>query len=323
MSNFGNSDRQHNLSDSISGQLDTLPPSSPAAEVTKTASDTVRGGHEDNLEALIQDHVHTIAILQQEHTAVMRDMQTTLATANVDHQDAQQSERRAHEDAIADLVRKHAEDIDCIHLDHTLIEKEMEDSLADGEEQRRQVKMKADQALFELSRIRDEHEIQRNLDLRQIGELNAAIIAVENRKEELKVANTDLRVRIEELDQKLFRSAVAMPPQGPPPNTPLPPLPSVVPAVSSGSLRRIPTDGLKASASLKTKQSVTDISAAIPLLPEPVGQLIEQVTEERNYALSEMSSLKQKLASSVRQMREIVRKFARYVLGARLIRAHS
>lgn len=86
--------------------------------------------------------------------------------------------------------------------------KMMESCLSENEAAQRQLKMKADQALFELSRIRDECAVERRNGGKQISELTERNGRLERVKVELEKVNAELRKRNDELEQNVY-TAVA------------------------------------------------------------------------------------------------------------------
>lgn len=70
--------------------------------------------------------------------------------------------------------------------------KMVESRLLEDEEQQRQLKMKADQALFELSRVRDECALERQNGGKQISELTERNGRLERVKVELEKVNAEL-----------------------------------------------------------------------------------------------------------------------------------
>ncbi|KAE8537866.1 hypothetical protein D1P53_005927 [Cryptococcus gattii VGV] len=80
----------------------------------------------------------------------------------------------------------------------------IESRLLENEEQQRQLKMKADQALFELSRVRDECALERQNGGKQISELTERNGRLERVKVELEKVNAELRKRNDELEQNVY-----------------------------------------------------------------------------------------------------------------------
>lgn len=71
--------------------------------------------------------------------------------------------------------------------------KMIESRLLENEEQQRQLKMKADQALFELSRVRDECALERQNGGKQISELTERNGRLERVKVELEKVNAEFQ----------------------------------------------------------------------------------------------------------------------------------
>nr|ODN97633.1 hypothetical protein L204_03052 [Cryptococcus depauperatus CBS 7855] len=222
-----------------------------------------RDEHDEELRAIISGHTQTIEVLQHEHKAELEKLhneidakQTTIEKnaaiieslkleqhttltqlrRSMDERDmsfARELEalKATHSETVSSLKAEHAKAIAALQEEQDLVSQEMESSLSVGEEQRRQLKMKADQVMFELSRVRDEHSLQKNSDARQMAELTKSNALLEKAKAELEKAHNDLKTsnaelskRNSELEQRFGRKLVP-PPQGPPPTTPLPPIP--------------------------------------------------------------------------------------------------
>lgn len=87
--------------------------------------------------------------------------------------------------------------------------KMIESRLLENEEQQRQLKMKADQALFELSRIRDECALERQNGGKQISELTERNGRLERVKVELEKVNAEFqeeKVKVNNLALELEES---------------------------------------------------------------------------------------------------------------------
>ena len=189
---------------------------SPALSINRDAGEV-----EQELREVIDGQSAAIAEVERKNEAVLAELNAMLAERST----ALDTERVRHEAVITNLKREHGESSARIQREYENLAGEMETSLVDNEEQRRQLKMKADQASFELSRVRDEHYVQRSNDRRQIGELNKANGALDKIKMELEEVNRELKKALYELQQRFDRTMASMPPQGPPPSTPLPPVP--------------------------------------------------------------------------------------------------
>ncbi|WVR07124.1 hypothetical protein IAU60_004165 [Kwoniella sp. DSM 27419] len=199
-----------------------------------------RNGY-DLLEDSPAEHARAIAALQAEHIIAIHQIQATLEKSEAAHRIGVENVMTQHNQAIADLQQSHASGLSALQAENDLVTEEMEKSLAASEEQRRQLKMKADQALFELSRIRDVHALQRNADEKEVAHLNEAVIQLQDVKaqlegtiSELQAANAELNKRVIELEHRSSRRTPnPPPPQGPPPSTPLPPIPHPLPGRSN------------------------------------------------------------------------------------------
>lgn len=215
-----------------------------------------------------------------------------------------------HEDALNDLRAANDAAISELAKEQEILVEEMERSLSASEEQRRQLKMKVDQAAFDLSRVQDEAAIQRNVVVKQLNELQKTNTQLEKVKADLEVENGDLSRRIAELDIRDNRRTSPMPPQGPPPTTPLPPLPGQLASPlmrgSSSESEGTPSTSTHRSTGSNGSTAPTslhDVGAAFAQLPEPVGQMVQKVLEERDAALA----AKQHLVTELEKTKELVR----------------
>ena len=277
---------------------------------TEFILDRLGSEHAGEQQKVIQAHDEAIGILQQHHVVALTGLRDALASATTDRTSLD-SERNVFEGSIADLERKHAEAIASLQRDNELISKiskEFEMGLMSNEEQRRQLKIKADQALFEQSRTCDEHFVRRNSDHRQIAELGKANAAFERVKEELETANIKMMERIAELEHRISRTTSALPPEGPPPDTPLPPLPSSILGVSPKTSEQSHTMSMSSSRSvtrcLRLGIPKPDISDPISPLPEPDPQMIQHVSAEVDITVMEKASVKQKSSYGVNRETE-------------------
>ncbi|WVQ72410.1 hypothetical protein IAR50_001962 [Cryptococcus sp. DSM 104548] len=314
--------------------------------------------HSEDLQSLITGHRQTIKVIQQEHQDEIAKLQAVIAknesvieewVAKVEglkfeHHSAQTAQRLDqeakeaahqktikwlkdhHAEVLASLKEAHARALEDLQAEQDLIAQEMESSLSSSEEQRRQLKMKADQALFELSRVRDEHSLQRNGDAKQITELTKANAQLEKVKAELEHANAELKAqaadfknqndelrvqsgelskRASEVEQRFSRKLVP-PPQVPPPTTPLPPLPKS----PSGHGCRLGSDG-------------ASVAPSMPQIGETVGTSRRQSESSAGHsegsgeggsqaalygALAERDGLREALAKDKEVINEIEKK---------------
>ena len=261
---------------------------------TTSIINQIREDHAEELQVLDRNHAETIGKFQQEHMANVNELRSALSNREAALDRAQ----GAHDSLVADLKREHTEAMASMKRDCDLLTEDLETSSTSHEEQRRQLKMKADQASFELSMVRDQHHIQRNNDHRQIAELCKANMAFERIKEELEATNGDLSNKVAELEQRFYRAISPMPPQGPPPSSPLPPLPTETtsPGTPNVSYKTSNSNGsLSRSSSLNI--STPDINDAIVGMPEPVAQMIQHILDEHGTAIKEVEALKQQLAT--------------------------
>jgi len=191
--------------------------------------------HQEERENLISAHHNQIADLEQHHATVLAALQTELNNAT-----AQLESLRSELVVVTEAKDKAEKELaerpdlkDTIPLEeHNIVVsamEEMEKALTSAEDEKRQLKMKADQVRFELSKIRDEHDLETTTNLSKIAEL-------EKRCTSLTADNAELKQAVEtrNRDSKTDRSSRAkLPPIGPPPTAPLPPLPAGREAVLS------------------------------------------------------------------------------------------
>jgi kinesin family protein 4/21/27 len=233
-------------------------PASPVPASPAPSSDSVlnrlREEHAEELQAVINGHAENVNSLREQHNIVLQELRTTLETTKNDLSSKLETHRVEREAAIADLQRAHQVALDALQKDNELLASELETSIGASEEQRRQLKMKADQAMFELSRVRDEHQVAKTADYKQIaellkgkavlektiGELELAKADLTLRNSELEGVRADLAKRNSELENRWSKRTTTLPPQGPPPNLPLPPLPANAPAATQAG--KIPSE---------------------------------------------------------------------------------
>jgi hypothetical protein len=202
-------------------------PPSPAPSIN-SALNKLREEHAEELQAVINGHAESTGSLREQHAAALDELRATLETTKTDLTSQLARQRQDREAAIAELHSAHQAAIEALHEENEALAVELESALSSSEEQRRQLKMKADQAMFELSRVRDEHQIARSADLKQLTELNRSRAMLEKTISELEGARADLAMRNSELENRWSKRTTVPPPQGPPPNLPLPPLPAGV-----------------------------------------------------------------------------------------------
>lgn len=139
-------------------------------------------------------------------------------TSLMEWRQATESKDMVHHDELESLKVMHSKIASSVQGAHTQALEEaeqdfvsremMESCLSENEATQRQLKMKADQALFELSRIRDECAVERRNGGKQISELTERNGRLERVKVELEKVNAELRKRNDELEQNVY-SAMA------------------------------------------------------------------------------------------------------------------
>jgi len=222
----------------------------------------------------------------------------------------------------AQTREEHAAALAAMEKDNEALVKEMESQLATSEDERRQLKMKADQAMFELSRIRDQGQLQQNVDAKQINELKRVNSSLGRTKAELETNNNELSKRLNELEIRnstsISRRASPLPPQGPPPNSPLPPIPkSPTVANPSATMARLASgsslyNGSTTTTSLQghgpriSAGSVTDIQSIIATLPEGPQQNVQKVVSERDAAVQQKEMTRQLLVAGQDKLKDSV-----------------
>lgn len=146
-------------------------------------------------------------------TSLMEWRQATESKDMV-HHDELESRKVMHSKVASSVQAAHTQALEEAEQDF-VSRKMMESCLSENEAARRQLKMKADQALFELSRIRDECAVERRNGGKQISELTERNGRLERVKVELEKVNAELvatcvelRKRNDELEQNVY-SAMA------------------------------------------------------------------------------------------------------------------
>lgn len=139
-------------------------------------------------------------------TSLMEWRQATESKDMV-HHDELESRKVMHSKVASSVQAAHTQALEEAEQDFVSGEM-MESCLSENEAARRQLKMKADQALFELSRIRDECSVERQNGGKQISELTERNGRLERVKVELEKVNAELRKRNDELEQNVY-SAMA------------------------------------------------------------------------------------------------------------------
>lgn len=282
----------------------------------------LREAHDAELEQLVASHSQTVARLQADHETAMAELRRAAEEAPTTSSAA---------DAAAELLavkeREHADALAKVESEHEAFVNEMETSLSASEEQRRQLKMRADQAMFELSRIRDEGQLQHNQDVKQINDLQRVNSSLEKVKAELETSNNELSKKVSEMELRFSRRPSPLPPQGPPPTSPLPPIPrspsmpNAMPMskfasgasiyTASGSSQGHGHTHTQSGNSLAPGQrsshgSLTDIQGIIATLPEGPQQNVQKVVSERDAAVQQKDLLKQQFAAGQEKLKEAV-----------------
>jgi hypothetical protein len=273
------------------------------------------------MEQLVTSHSQILSRLQADHEDALTSMRTTIDELRT----AIGHETSTWEANLAQERQEHSAALTAMEVDNEALVKEMESQLATSEDERRQLKMKADQAMFELSRIRDQGQLQHNLDAKQITELKKVNSTLERTKAELETSNNDLSKRLNEMEIRhstsISRRASPLPPQGPPPNSPLPPIPkSPTVANPSATMTRLvsgsSTHNAIPMATSSSSQghgnqrgsagSVTDIQSIIATLPDGPQQNVQKVVSERDAAVQQKEMVKQLLAAGQDKLKDSV-----------------
>ena len=283
------------------------------AVTSKQILDSAREDHAQELRSIVQEHTTTIESLRRDHSSAIDEWRSTLENARQEHQVETDGAREASDKLLDDLKKTHAEALAQALSDQEILVVEMEKSLASSEELRRQTKMRADRTMFELSKVRDEHQYQSNADSRQIADLQKINSNLECIRDDLETANGDLQRRLTDLESRYStrKGAAVLPPQGPPPNAPLPPLPA--PLLPS-PISKTPTRSSDGDMSTSTHRSsgstaltsIAEIGAAVAQMPEMVGQVVQKVVAERDSAVSEREALRVQLAAEANRLAESV-----------------
>lgn len=209
--------------------------SAPGSTTTTSddALNLLRDEHADELRNLLQNHAQTVNSLRSDNAETIAKLRQNLITAQSEHAAKLLCHTTQHETSVMELQQSHDLALKALGKEHDELAMEMEQSLMASDEERRQLKMRVDQAMFELSRARDEHQVQRNHDARQIAALERTQAELGRTKADLEGAVTNLSGKLTELEQKFRKSG--LPPQGPAPTTPLPPLPRQLRGSDDGS----------------------------------------------------------------------------------------
>jgi hypothetical protein len=264
----------------------------------------IRQEHSAELQSLLKGHVQQLELLRSEHEFTVNELRASLDNAKQRHQADFEDHTAAHSKAISDLEASHSQITGAMTRDHELLVQEMENSLSASEEQRRQLKMKADQALFEISRVRDEHQIQRNTDSKRLADLEKAYTTLENIRSDLEAAKVDLTRRISEMEERYNNRTSLQPPQGPPPRVPLPPLPASASLRSEGDSTR--SSACYDRSMRRSLSGVAEPGVAITVSPERTGAMGQEVVEERKVEVIELDSLKQQIQAEKERVEEMV-----------------
>ena len=130
-----------------------------------------------------------------------------------------------HDLALAELHASHKDILLSLQTEHDHLIADLEGSLSASDESRRQNKIKLDQAQFELSRVRDEHELARAMDMKRVNELSLHINKLQKSHADLEATNAELRKQLLEMSSR-HENGPPLPPQGPAPTIPLPQIPT-------------------------------------------------------------------------------------------------
>lgn len=271
------------------------------------------------MEQLVGSHSQILSRLQMDHETAISSLRQTIdeLRTTISHDAAQ---REAHS---VQTQQRHLAALAALERDNEALVKEMESQLAVSEDERRQLKMKADQAMFELSRIRDQGQLQQNVDAKQISELRRVNSTLGRTKAELETSNNELSKRLNESEIRnsstISRRASPLPPQGPPPNSPLPPIPKS-PTVAQGPgpavMTRLASGSSLHNGSTTTSAhghgqrvsagSVTDIQSIIATLPEGPQANVQKVVSERDAAVQHKEMARQLLAAGQDKLKDSV-----------------
>ena len=286
----------------LKGQAETV-------EELRREHSQVLGEHHEAMMFLSQERDSLVEAQRTAHERIISDLSATHESALLDlhsrHAETIAHLKGSHEEAIADLHRNHEENVAFLGREQEALVEEMENSLSESEEQRRQLKLRADQAAFEISRVRDETAIQRNNTNKQLADVQRNNAALEQARADLEAENENMSRRLAELDHRNSRRSSPMPPQGPPPTTPLPPLPGFF---SSPLMKDPSSDGTMSSSTHRSRRShgstvtaptsLDNVGSAVAHLPEPIGQMVQKVMAERDAALAAKQQLQLELEST-------------------------
>lgn len=197
--------------------------------------------HQTERDNLTSEHHKNVADVEERHAAVLAALQGELS-ANAASLKSVRDELAAATEAKIRAEKELANRPDVKDLipleEHNIVVQameEMEKALTAAEDEKRQLKINADQIKFELSKIRDEHEMQRSGDLNRLAELEkrCSTLSADNALLQQQMErNRDSKTSI--LDSRSSRTK--LPPIGPPPTAPLPPLPAGREAILSPTL---------------------------------------------------------------------------------------
>lgn len=314
----------------------SLPPPSPSSP-NHSAINLIREEHADEIQALIKSHAEALSFVQLGNTQEMDQLRATLQSAREEHDTALTSLQEARQEAMAELVSAHRKALEALQADSDLLISEMESSLAASEEDRRQMKLKVDQLHFELSRTKDEHQIQRSADFKHLEELEETKSHLEQTVVELEGIRLELSKRNSELEHRFSRRPSGiLPPQGPPPNVPLPPLPAgLVRSPTAKTLTSSPSGesrgslgsslggkqashrrsdesvaasaGEGASVGVGSRRSIEDdVRGVLSELPDHLAGRVKKMVEERDEAMEERDTLRDQISHESKATRDLV-----------------
>ena len=312
-------------------------PSSPPPSAQSL--NAVREEHAAEIQALITGHVQAMQELEAEHAVAIRSARSAVTQTSKQASEEQKAilDRIAEEHAalVTQLKVTHAKALSDLQQEAEAVQSEINAALLDSEEHRRQLKLKVDQAVFELSRVKDEHVLARQASQQQIADLQRIKGDLETANSSLQDAKADVDAKVGELqkdkDEWLHhlaelqntisdlnrrnaelentkansRKTTPLPPQGPPPNMPLPPTPQGVPGTplsptfrtstpltlnrsgSAGSHASLRGLGIMPQGDANITISDADIDAAANLLPPHLAQIVKSLQKQRENAVFE------------------------------------
>jgi kinesin family protein 4/21/27 len=322
------------LADGARTPTKASPPSPPPS--AQSLND-IREEHASEIQALITGHVQAMQELGAEHANALQSARSAVSQTSEDASREQKAilDRIAEEHAslVTQLKATHAKALTDLQAEAEAVQSEINTALLDSEEHRRQLKLKVDQAVFELSRVKDEDAViqqasqQKILELERVkGDLETAVSSLQDAKAdvdarvgqlqkdkdewlnhlvELQNTISDLNRRNAELEstKATSRKTTPMPPQGPPPNMPLPPTPLAAPSTplsptfrtstpltlnrsgSAGSHASLRGLGIMPQGDSHVIVTDADVDAAVNLLPPHLAHVVKSLQKQREDAV--------------------------------------